>query len=349
MRSRPVDGARDADRAHHRLGAGGHEAHLLEARIGSGDALRQLDFRLAGRADRWCRAARLDDRRRRRPDAHGPGSARPRSRRDREAPAVGIDADARPAPRAMNSGVPPTARNARTGEFTPPGNDAAGALEQRDGAGRRFGRAVMMPLGGVKYGDLLAGGMRHCAQRLRSRAGAGVAAAPRERRLRRSRRCACSAAARMPASGRCARRRASVDRKAAHAVPAARASRPCSSSRQQRDRPRRWRCARRQPRSSASCGPMARVASCAAQPREPLVDGGAHRREPQQLRDAPLLRGLDHLVHADARRARCARGVRIDVRRQAEVDQQRAAVGQPRPAFPVPRRPAPPLSHRSLS
>ena len=26
-----------------------------------------------------------------------------------------------PSPRAMNSGLPPTLRNARTGEFTPPG------------------------------------------------------------------------------------------------------------------------------------------------------------------------------------------------------------------------------------
>ena len=54
--------ARDADRAHHRLGAGRHEAHLLETRIGAGDALRQLDFALAGRAVSGAGAARLADR-----------------------------------------------------------------------------------------------------------------------------------------------------------------------------------------------------------------------------------------------------------------------------------------------
>ena len=61
----------------------------------------------------------------------------------------------------------------------------------------------------------------------------------------------------------------------------------------------------------------------AAQAREPLVDGGAHGRETHELRKAAILRGLDHFVHADARKAGSLRGCRIDVRRQAEVDDQR--------------------------
>ena len=57
------------------------------------------------------------------------------------------------APRAerMNRGVPPTALNARTGEFTPPGSHRAGPREQglgRGGApGRRRGHRLIVPNG----------------------------------------------------------------------------------------------------------------------------------------------------------------------------------------------------------
>ena len=46
----------------------------------------------------------------------------------------------------MNRGVPPTALNARTGEFTPPGRDGAGPLEQAraDGGGVGAGHRVIV-------------------------------------------------------------------------------------------------------------------------------------------------------------------------------------------------------------
>ena len=46
----PGEGARHADRAHHRLGAGGDEAHLLGRGVGRDHALGELHFRRAGRA-----------------------------------------------------------------------------------------------------------------------------------------------------------------------------------------------------------------------------------------------------------------------------------------------------------
>jgi len=44
----PGEGARHADRAHDRLGAGGDEPHLLGGRVGSHDALGKLHLRRAG-------------------------------------------------------------------------------------------------------------------------------------------------------------------------------------------------------------------------------------------------------------------------------------------------------------
>jgi hypothetical protein len=59
-----------------------------------------------------------------------------------------------------------------------------------------------------------------------------------------------------------------------------------------------------------------------AQAIEAVVDRGAHRRETQQLREAPVLRGLDHFVHADAGEPGLFRSERIDVRGQSEIDDQ---------------------------
>ncbi len=63
----PAEGARHADRAHHRLGPRGHEAHLLGCRVGGRHALGECDLRLAGgakgRAALERRADGADDRR----------------------------------------------------------------------------------------------------------------------------------------------------------------------------------------------------------------------------------------------------------------------------------------------
>ena len=79
----PGGAARQADGAHHRLGAGGDAAHLLEPGIGGDHRLGELDLGGAGRA--VGRAARAPPRRSRRAPrgARGRGSAAPRSRRSR--------------------------------------------------------------------------------------------------------------------------------------------------------------------------------------------------------------------------------------------------------------------------
>jgi hypothetical protein len=59
-----------------------------------------------------------------------------------------------------------------------------------------------------------------------------------------------------------------------------------------------------------------------ADAREPLIDGRAHRREAHELSEAPILRGLDHFIHADARKSGVLRCLGVDVRRQAEVDDE---------------------------
>ena len=56
-----------------------------------------------------------------RPDDHDRGSSVPKSRCSRCSACLQHRRDTRPSARAMKRGVPPTARNARTGEFTPPG------------------------------------------------------------------------------------------------------------------------------------------------------------------------------------------------------------------------------------
>src|SRR5262245_39142016 len=52
---------RHSNRAHHRLGARGNEAHLLEAGVRGSDALRQLDLARAWRTIRRAELARGDD------------------------------------------------------------------------------------------------------------------------------------------------------------------------------------------------------------------------------------------------------------------------------------------------
>ena len=60
-----------------------------------------------------------------------------------------------------------------------------------------------------------------------------------------------------------------------------------------------------------------------AQVREALIDRRAHRRQAHQLLQPPALGGLDEIVHADARHPGTLRGARIDVRRHAEIDEER--------------------------
>ncbi len=59
----PGERAGHADRAHHRLGARRHEAHLLERGIGGGHALGKLDFPRARRAEGGAVFGGIDDRR----------------------------------------------------------------------------------------------------------------------------------------------------------------------------------------------------------------------------------------------------------------------------------------------
>ena len=66
------------------------------------------------------------------------------------------------------------------------------------------------------------------------------------------------------------------------------------------------RSARRYPRRSRQARADGARGELGAQPREALVDRRAHRREAHQLRQAPPLRRLDEIVHADARAVRRA-------------------------------------------
>ena len=94
------------------------------------DRLRQLDLELGRRA--VARAPRAPPRRSPRPPpaARGRGSAVPRSRRSRCTMRPSTSRMRAPSPRAMNSGSPPTPRNARTGLFTPPGMTRLGRAHE---------------------------------------------------------------------------------------------------------------------------------------------------------------------------------------------------------------------------
>ena len=128
------------DRGHGRLGAGGHEADLLDRR-----AARRSPRRARPRARSGCRTtcrgptAACDGRAApggaRGRAASGPSSRpgrRTRCRRRRRGRGRGA--------RAMKRGVPPTALKARTGEFTPPGRHRAGPARRARRTGRWGGR-----------------------------------------------------------------------------------------------------------------------------------------------------------------------------------------------------------------
>ena len=115
------EAARETNRRHGRLGAGVDHAHLLDARHHRFDFLRHrhFDLRSARRTPaiarpvrRWPRAPS---------DVRDRESSGPTRRRSRCScvPSTSIELGARAD--LKNSGVPPTPRNARTGELTPPG------------------------------------------------------------------------------------------------------------------------------------------------------------------------------------------------------------------------------------
>ena len=114
--------ARQPQRAHRRLGARADQAHLLDRR----HAARGSPRRARSRA----RSARRTRGRRRRPRCTASSTAGMAVAEDHRPPgadvvdvalAFGVDRSRRRRARAMKRGVPPTARNARTGELTPPG------------------------------------------------------------------------------------------------------------------------------------------------------------------------------------------------------------------------------------
>ena len=113
------EGARDADGGHGRFGAGADEADAFDRRDGARDALAQLDFERRRHAVAGAARGLIRD---------GGDNVGMRVTENQRAPgadvvdvfaAVGVP-QARARARSMMSGVPPTARNARTGLFTPP-------------------------------------------------------------------------------------------------------------------------------------------------------------------------------------------------------------------------------------
>ena len=122
------------DRRHGRLGAGGHQSDLLHGADAGDDFLGQQHLTRTGVPNDRPRVTAeytasmtagmrvAEDHRPPRPDQVDVGVA------------VRIG-DPRPSPDTMNRGVPPTDRNARTGEFTPPGVTAERPLEQRRALG----------------------------------------------------------------------------------------------------------------------------------------------------------------------------------------------------------------------
>jgi len=84
----------------------------------------------------------------------------------------------------------------------------------------------------------------------------------------------------------------------------------------------------RQPRPERAHGELA------AHVREVCIDRGAHRRETHQLVQALPLRQLHQLAHPQAHQPRTLRFAGIDVRRHAEIDQQRRRAARVRAAQP---------------
>jgi len=59
------------------------------------------------------------------------------------------------------------------------------------------------------------------------------------------------------------------------------------------------------------------------QPRQALVDRGAYRRKTHELREPAPAGGFDEVVHSEAGEPGMLRGLRLDVGRDAEIDEER--------------------------
>ena len=113
--------AREPQRRHRRLGARRHEAHHLDRRQQPAERLRHLDLDLGRRAERQPVPRRLVHRAHDRRDARGRGSPVPTTRRSRCSACRRRPTGTRLRRASKKRGVPPTERNARTGELTPAG------------------------------------------------------------------------------------------------------------------------------------------------------------------------------------------------------------------------------------
>ena len=195
----------------------------------------------------------------------------------------------------MKSGVPPTARNARTGELTPPGITRQARSYSSSERGCRAWRATPSGMAHLS----LCFSLGRCVRDLR------------RRRARRPQRAAFAREESIHCIGAgMGRRRAQTGQRQMRQP--ARHGRPKRCSTRAGCRPGRAALRREHAldflrgdllEGAAKLSELtAYGARCefAAQAREPLIDGRAHRRHPHELRQAPLLRGLDEIVHADA-------------------------------------------------
>ena len=127
----PTGGAaREAHRGHRRLGARRDEAHLLDRRPRGRRSPRPARPRAASARRTTCRRPRPAAPRRRSRGARDRGSTRPTTARSRGSGCPRCRRGTRPRRAPTKNGSPPTAPNARTGEFTPPGIRASAAVEQ---------------------------------------------------------------------------------------------------------------------------------------------------------------------------------------------------------------------------
>ena len=137
-------------RGHRRLGPARHQPHLLDARARGRRSPRRAPPRARSARRRTCRRAPRPAPPRRCADRRGRGSTRPTTGRSRRSGCPRCRPAPRPRALATKNGAPPTASNARTGEFTPAGDDAHGPREQRvvghvrltSGIRRRRGRST---------------------------------------------------------------------------------------------------------------------------------------------------------------------------------------------------------------
>ena len=138
------ESARHAQRAHGGFGAGVHQPHHLHRGHASARSARPVRLRARWARRSWSRFRGLRAAPRSPAAGDGPGSAAPRSRRNRYTNCRRRRRCAILRRAAMNGGVPPTPRKARTGEFTPPGIARLRAREQRFGLRRlhRLGARV---------------------------------------------------------------------------------------------------------------------------------------------------------------------------------------------------------------